>query len=67
MKVEFMPAPSDAMTGEPHRHCEERRDEAIQPWRANLDCFAEFTIGPATSGRTRWLAMTTTKIVLAMR
>src|SRR4029077_13802581 len=24
--------------------------------RAELDCFAEFTIGPATSGPTRWLA-----------
>ena len=24
-----------------------------------LDCFAELVIGPATSGRTRWLAMTT--------
>jgi hypothetical protein len=23
-----------------------------------LDCFAEPVIGPATSGRTRWLAMT---------
>ena len=28
---------------------------------AALDCFAELVIGPATSGRTRWLAMTTTK------
>jgi hypothetical protein len=26
--------------------------------RLPLDCFAEFIIGPATSGRTRWLAMT---------
>jgi len=25
---------------------------------AALDCFAELVIGPATSGRTRWLAMT---------
>src|SRR5208282_1680188 len=25
---------------------------------AGLDCFAEPVIGPATSGRTRWLAMT---------
>ena len=34
-------------------------DEAIQILaRAALDCFAEFIIGPATSGRTRWLAMT---------
>jgi hypothetical protein len=34
-------------------------DEAIQflP-RGGLDCFAELVIGPATSGRTRWLAMT---------
>jgi len=23
-----------------------------------LDCFAELVIGPATSGRIRWLAMT---------
>ena len=34
-------------------------DEAIQILaHAALDCFAEFIIGPATSGRTRWLAMT---------
>jgi hypothetical protein len=34
-------------------------DETIQILaRAALDCFAEFIIGPATSGRTRWLAMT---------
>jgi hypothetical protein len=26
--------------------------------RLRLDCFAELVIGPATSGRTRWLAMT---------
>jgi hypothetical protein len=32
-------------------------DEAILPCEL-LDCFAEFIIGPATSGRTRWLAMT---------
>ena len=25
---------------------------------SHLDCFAELVIGPATSGRTRWLAMT---------
>ena len=25
---------------------------------SDLDCFAELVIGPATSGRTRWLAMT---------
>jgi len=41
------------------RHCEERSDEAIQRFAAALDCFAELVIGPATSGRTRWLAMTT--------
>src|ERR1700761_8102283 len=41
-----------------HRHCE--RSEAIQCGGAVLDCFvAELVIGPATSGRTRWLlAMT---------
>jgi len=40
------------------RHCE--RSEAIQCGAAVLDCFvAEPVIGPATSGRTRWLlAMT---------
>src|SRR5579864_5932855 len=40
------------------RHCEERSDEAIQPGVAALDCCAELVIGPATSGRTRWRAMT---------
>src|SRR5665213_1415869 len=40
------------------RHCEERSDEAIHNGTATLDCFAEPAIGPATSGRTRWLAMT---------
>jgi hypothetical protein len=40
------------------RHCEERSDEAIQNLHRRLDCFAEPVIGPATSGRTRWLAMT---------
>jgi hypothetical protein len=41
------------------RHCEERSDEAIQTLQfKRLDCFAEPVIGPATSGRTRWLAMT---------
>ncbi len=41
------------------RHCEERSDEAIQAAvPLPLDCFAEPVIGPATSGRTRWLAMT---------
>jgi hypothetical protein len=34
-------------------------DEAIQCDSEGLDCFAELVIGPATSGRTRWLAMTT--------
>jgi hypothetical protein len=33
-------------------------DEAIQSGTSRLDCFAELVIGPATSGRTRWLAMT---------
>src|SRR5262249_50841052 len=42
----------------PPRHCEERSDEAIQNILAILDCFAEPVIGPTTSGRTRWLAMT---------
>jgi hypothetical protein len=41
------------------RHCEEQSDEAIQNGVAALDCFAELVIGPATSGRARWLAMTT--------
>src|ERR1700733_5750493 len=40
------------------RHCEKRSDEAIQDLAAALDCFAELVIGPATSGRTRWLATT---------
>gem|GEM_PF-3681275 len=36
------------------RHCE--RSEAIQAAHRQLDCFvAEPVIGPATSGRTRWL------------
>jgi hypothetical protein len=35
-----------------------RCDEAIQTGGVGkLDCFAEPVIGPATSGRTRWLAM----------
>ena len=34
------------------------RDEAIQGGAAELDCFAELVIGPATSGRARWFAMT---------
>ena len=34
-------------------------DEAIQlPFFSHLDCIAELVIGPAISGRTRWLAMT---------
>jgi hypothetical protein len=33
-------------------------DEAIQSHISDLNCFAELVIGPATSGRTRWLAMT---------
>jgi hypothetical protein len=31
---------------------------ASPPSQTALDCFAELVIGPATSGRTRWLAMT---------
>src|SRR6516165_11395134 len=42
----------------PHGHCEERSDGAIRRTRGRLDCFVEFIIGPATLGRTRWLAMT---------
>ena len=44
----------------PNRHCE--RSEAIQNDLSALDWFvAEPVIGPATSGRTRWLlAMTRT-------
>jgi hypothetical protein len=34
-------------------------DEAIHNFAPDMDCFAEPVIGPATSGRTRWLAMTT--------
>src|SRR5579871_2857806 len=44
-----------------HRHCEEpqRGDDAIQESvHRPLDCFVELVIGPDTSGRTRWLAMT---------
>jgi hypothetical protein len=33
-------------------------DEAIHDFATDMDCFAEPVIGPATSGRTRWLAMT---------
>jgi pimeloyl-[acyl-carrier protein] methyl ester esterase len=46
------------------RHCEERSDEAIQTVSAvkSLDCFAEFIIGPAQAGRTRWLAMTKSNV-----
>src|SRR5438132_11963957 len=36
------------------------------PARRALDCFAEFIIGPATSGRTRWLAMTKRRETEAM-
>jgi hypothetical protein len=42
-------------------HGEEGSHEAIQAPRerpARLDCLAEPVIGPATSGRTRWLAVT---------
>ena len=44
------------------RHC--GRSEAIQSGRHVLDRFvAEPVIGPATSGRTRWLLATTTKCI----
>jgi hypothetical protein len=33
-------------------------DEAIHDFATGMDCFAEPVIGPATSDRTRWLAMT---------
>ncbi len=43
-------------------------DEAIQLlMQAALDCFAEPVIGPATSGRTRWLAMTIGVVRYLMR
>jgi hypothetical protein len=43
------------------RHCE--RSEAIQCSGDVLDCFvAELVIGPATSGRTRWLLAMTKEI-----
>jgi putative peptidoglycan lipid II flippase len=43
------------------RHCE--RSEAIQNGTSALDCFvAEPVIGPATSGRTRWLLAMTTQL-----
>ena len=45
-------------------HCEERSDEAIQTFKDRLDCFAEPVIGSATSGRTRWLAMTSSSPTL---
>jgi hypothetical protein len=48
------------------RHCEERSDEAIQHGAATLDCFAELVIGPATSGRTRWLTMTMMSLISAL-
>jgi hypothetical protein len=41
-----------------NRHCEERGDEAISLRGDVLNCFAKLVIGPATSGQTRWLAMT---------
>jgi len=50
-------------------HCEEQRDEAIQSRIAALNCFAELVIGPATSGRTCWLATTkeeTSRLQIAM-
>src|SRR5207248_3066761 len=41
------------------RHCEERQRRSNPGHCAKrLDCFAEPVIGPATPGRTRWLAMT---------
>src|SRR5262249_21723216 len=43
-----------------HKRCRHRpsRDRWDLERDEVLDCFAEFTIGPATSGRARWLAMT---------
>jgi hypothetical protein len=41
-------------------------NEAIQNGAAALDCFAELVIGPATSGRTRWLAVTSTSPLVLM-
>ena len=35
-----------------------RSEATKQSMDLALDCFAELVIGPATSGRTRWLAMT---------
>src|SRR5260370_38929079 len=50
-------------TDPPLRHCEEPEGRRSNPGVAAaacvaLDCFAEPVIGPATAGRTRWLAMT---------
>ena len=52
------PSRAEAMRIKRTRHCE--RSEAIQFYPRAMDCFvAEPVIGPATSGRTRWLfAMT---------
>jgi hypothetical protein len=43
-----------------HLHTVIARSEATKQFRRShrTDCFAELVIGPATSGRTRWLAMT---------
>jgi hypothetical protein len=43
---------------DPTRHCEERKRRSNPGFCTGLDCFAAPVIGPATSGRTRWLAMT---------
>ena len=43
-----------------NRHCEEPEGRRSNPliFATEMDCFAALVIGPATSGRTRWLAMT---------
>jgi flavoprotein len=38
------------------RRCEKQSDE--ESGRLKMDRFAQFIIGPATSGRTSWLAVT---------
>jgi hypothetical protein len=38
------------------RRCKKQSDE--ESGRLKMDRFAQFIIGPATSGRTSWLAMT---------
>jgi hypothetical protein len=40
------------------RHCEVQKRRSNPDRRVSLDCFTELVIGPATSGRARWLATT---------